>query len=300
MKVNCKLLTYAIKLTAVVAIINHHLKLIIKNHKSKAAAYELSYNYRFGRVNYIKRGNGPAALLLHNPAIDGSKSEWEAVISSLSRNCTVFATDLPGFGNSAQPDMPYSSYLYASFINDFIENVIGEPALVIASGKSADFALCAASFTVENFKKLVMVSPTGFREIPQKCHYSSAIKYLIELPLYGTFIYNLFWIGFLIVNLLPLRRLSINNHRFNYSRLSLSDQASKFAVFALYCGDLNIDIRNVSKKLTLPMLIVLSSTDSIKGIPCEIETLMFKDAEYMPHLCDTNKFIKEVLSWLKK
>ena len=295
---NYKFLIFAVKFTVLAAAVNHYFKLTVKARKDCTA--EPSYNYRFGPVSYIKKGTGAPLLLLHSPHMGGSKSEWEVLLGSFSRNYCVYAPDLPGFGSSAQLEISYSSYLYASFINSFIEDVIGEPAIVIAVGKAADFSVCASSFNSKNFKKLILISPTGFSEVPAPCPYRSLMKKLIEVPLYGTFLYNIIRLCFIFKNFLA-RLCPGVNFADAKTQISISDQASKFAVSALYSGELNLDIRAAAKKSTIPTLITLGAEDDIHGIPCEVETLMFRDSGTLPHLVRENRqFIREVLSWLKK
>jgi len=299
MKLKFKLILTAIEITALAAVVNHYFKLIMKTKRSCCSnhPYESSYSYRFGTVRYTKKGSGAPMLLLHSPNIGGSKSEWDTIIDTLSKNHTVYAPDLPGFGHSAQPEMPYSSYLYASFINDFVENVIGIPTVALASGKSADFLLCASSFKEGNFRKLVLISPTGFKNMPQKCPCRLVAKRVMELPLYGTFLYNMAWLDFMTFSFIRRYLLRINPKH----SPGFSDQTSKFALSALLSGNLNLDVRSMATKIGVPILIALGSTDNIGGIPAEIEALMFCELNGMPHLAyDNDKFISETLAWLKK
>ena len=303
MKINYKFLIFFIKLTALAAMFNHYLKLIIKSERDSEKNNELSYDYRFGKINYIKKGKGPAMLLLHSPMMGGSKAEWPLLTCSLSKNYTVYAPDLPGFGNSAQPELSYSSYLYVSFVNDFIQNVIKEPAIVIASGKSADFTVCAAAFKESNFKKVIMVSPTGFKKTQPKCPFRNIMKWLMGLPLYGTFLYNLFWMDFFVANKTIGRYFRIDGLTTSMQNhpLRLSDQTSKSVICSLFSGDLNIDIKKAITKLNIPILITLGSDDNINGIPAEIETLMFCKAEGSPHSPSTSsEFLVKITAWLKK
>lgn len=303
MKKHCKLLILIIKFTALAAVINYHIKILIKAFKDFEDDTEYVYNYRFGKVSYLKKGSGPALLLLHSPAMGGSKSEWEALIDSLARKYTVYAPDLPGFGNSAKPEISYSSYLYTSFINDFIENVICEAAVIMASDRSADFSLCAAVFAPKNFKKLVLISPKGFSELPPKCPYRPIIKKFLELPLYGTFFYNMIWVDYFLANRLLLlyqkSGLPIPCNKLIPKYFCFSEQPSKFAMTALYSGDLNICVKSKASTVNIPKLIVLGQKDKAE-IDSE-ESKLFQEADILPHLtCDTNKFIGEICSWIKK
>jgi len=292
MKKICKVIIFVIKITAIAALVNHHVKILVNTLKGAGDEDELIYDYSFGSVAYTKKGSGPAMLLLHSPVMNASGLEWEPLIGHLSKNYTVYIPDLPGFGRSAHPEISYSSYLYASFINAFISDVIGTSVIVMASGKSADFSVCAGKLAPENFEKFILISPKGFNEVPQKCLFRATAKKLVEVPLYGTFIYNMIWLGFLAKDI--MRTLP----KLNVPRVM---QSSKFAMAALFNGDMDLNIKDAALKSGVPTLIALGNTDSISGISPDIETRLFCDRVGAPHLgLDTNKFMGEIHSWLKK
>jgi len=287
-----KLIIFMIKFTAFAALVNYHIKLLVNKLKGDKDEDEHIYDYRFGEVNYIKRGSGPAMLLLHGPVMNACKSEWEPLISCLEKDYTVYAPDLPGFGRSEHPEISYSSYLYASFINDFIDDVIEEPAIVMGSGKSADFSVCAAKLAPENFKKLVLISPQGFSEVAQKCPIRAVVKKVIAVPIYGTFVFNMLWLGL-------FARDFIRNLPDKCTPNTM--QSAKLAMAAIFNGDMDLDVRDEAKKTGIPTFIALGNTDPISGISSDIETRLFCDAAGAPHLGDDSRaFVDEVNMWLKR
>ena len=292
MKKVCKLIIFIIKITAIAVLVNHHIKILANYLKGPKDNDELSYDYQFGNISYTKKGSGPSMLLLHSLDMNASKSQWDPLIGHLSKSYTVYAPDLPGFGHSSHPEISYSAYLYSSFINTFIEDVIQDKTFVMASGKAADFSVCAATLKPENFEKLILISPKGFSEVPAKCHIRTAIKKLVEVPLYGTFIYNMAWLGFLAKDTMSnLPKLNIPK----------SIQSSKFAMSALLNGDLDINIKDATAKTGIATFIALGNTDPISGMPFDIETRLFCNATGCPHLGnDSQKFMEEVQTWLGK
>jgi len=74
----------------------------------------------------------------------------------------VYALDLPGFGFSDRSDRLYNPQLYQNAITDFLAEVVGKPADLIALSLSCEFASLAAAHNPENIRSLVMISPTGF------------------------------------------------------------------------------------------------------------------------------------------
>jgi len=66
---------------------------------------------RIGRldVRYVRKGQGPAVILLHGLA--SSIYSWADVIGPLSERFDVIALDLPGFGASSKPaDLSFADY----------------------------------------------------------------------------------------------------------------------------------------------------------------------------------------------
>jgi len=292
MKKLCKLLIIVIKITVVAALVNHYVKILVNALKGQKDEGELQYDYHFGTVSYTKKGSGPAMLLLHSPIMNASKAEWEPLIRRLLKNYTVYVPDLPGFGHSEHPEISYSSYLYSSFINAFIEDVIGEKTIVMASGKSADFSVCAGTLKPDNFEKLILISPKGFSEVPEKCKIRTTMKKFIEIPLYGTFVYNMVWLCFFARDIIcTLPNPSVPK----------AVQSSKFAMAALFSGDMDLNIKDAAPKTGIPTFVALGNTDSIGGISAEIEARLFCGAAGLPHLGnDAHKFMEEVKLWLKK
>ena len=69
-------------------------------------------------VNYIDEGEGDIILLLHGWGT--SITQYAGVISVLSRTHRVIAPDMPGFGKTPEPPVPWSVDDYADFVLKFI------------------------------------------------------------------------------------------------------------------------------------------------------------------------------------
>lgn len=190
-----KLLTAGILFTAAAGIIH-----IVNNAifttatlkdllKSSANNY---YDWRFGKVYYKKKGHGTPLLLIHDLTVYSSEYEWNKVIDKLAENHTVYALDLLGCGRSEKPKITYTNYLYVQLISDFIKNVIHEKTDIVASGFSSSFALLACHNESELFGKLALINPpslSGLSKAPGKR--SKLYKFILELPIFGTLIYNM-------------------------------------------------------------------------------------------------------------
>lgn len=123
------------------------------------AAYE-RYPSRFGDVAYAVKGQGSPLLLLHAPRIGASMAEWRQVIDGLAQHHTVYALDYLGWGNSDRTRGLCAASEMVEEVQFFVEDVIGEPCIVMASGQSGAIAVNAAAQSPELFEKLILICPT--------------------------------------------------------------------------------------------------------------------------------------------
>lgn len=150
------------------------------------------FNWRYGNIFYTKQGKGSPVLLIHdlNPA--SSSYEWEKIEKQLAKHHTVYRLDLLGCGRSDKPNMTYSNYLFVQLITDFTKNIIGSKPDLIATGDSASFAVMACNMEPEHFRKIIIISPVSLESlIKTPTKRKNTLKFLIDLPIFGTLIYNL-------------------------------------------------------------------------------------------------------------
>ena len=150
------------------------------------------YKWRFGNVFYTKQGSGSPILLIHDLSPSSSAAEWESVVDELSQNHTVYVIDLLGCGRSDKPPITYTNFLYVQLLTDFANNVIGQKPDVVASGLSGSFIVMACAHGEAAFGKIMLINPADMsilNQIPSKT--TKIAKYLLELPLLGTFVYNI-------------------------------------------------------------------------------------------------------------
>ena len=150
------------------------------------------YSSRFGDIFYTKKGHGTPLLLIHDLKCTASAAEWDSIIDSLAENYTVYALDLLGCGRSEKPKMTYTNYIYVQLINNFIKEVIGSRTDIITSGASSNIALMGCYSDSSLYHRIMMINPISLKEsakYPKTNH--KTMKYLIELPLIGTTIYNM-------------------------------------------------------------------------------------------------------------
>lgn len=149
------------------------------------------FDWKNGKVFYTKRGSGSPILLIHELNPIASSYEWCRVVKKLEKHHTVYTLDLLGCGRSDKPYLTYTNYLYVQLITDFIRNVIGEKPDVITTNNAVSFAVLAQNMNKNLINRIVAINPPAlgsFERTPDK--FSTVRKTLLELPIVGTFIYN--------------------------------------------------------------------------------------------------------------
>jgi len=117
-----------------------------------------------GRIDYYfdKRGVGRPLILVHSINAAPSTYEMKPLFEHFAGIRPVYSIEQPGFGHSERSDRAYSPSLYASAIQALLEQVIQEPADLVALSLSAEFAARAALATPTLIASLALISPTGF------------------------------------------------------------------------------------------------------------------------------------------
>jgi len=235
--------------TGVVAIAN---RLIFKSNEKKSRRglapdfnfnfphTELRFDWRYGTAKYVVCGEGEPVVLIHGAAIGSGLHDWIKIIPHLAKRRRVFAVDLPGYGLSDKPKLTYSSYLYASFVNDFIAGCVGGGACVIAAGESAGFVAAGHALRPELYMKLMVIGVKKPYRLPR--FLSRPLGAFIMLPVYGTLAYHL---------------LASKTAAGPAGRIlsRCGGIGAKFPVSALMKNHLHVDLSRFAGKLKIPFRI---------------------------------------------
>ncbi|MBX5452037.1 alpha/beta fold hydrolase [Thermogemmatispora sp.] len=155
------------------------------------------YRWRHGHIFYKQAGpeQGPPVVLWHAPGLAASAyvlRELAALLTEQSR-LRVYLPDLLGFGLSDRPALAYSGALYVELVSDFLREVVGQPALLLAQGTSCQYALEVARRNPELCRGLVMLWPEH-DSLPEQRRLRG-LKWLVaplaRLPLVGLVVYCL-------------------------------------------------------------------------------------------------------------
>lgn len=257
------------------------------------------YEWRFGKVRYIKKGTGTPLLLVHDLTPGSSLYEYHKLIESLSKTYEVYALDLLGYGLSDKPNMTYTNYLYVQLLNDFIKNMIGKKTDVIATGDSSPIMIMIGHNDPELVNRMIFINPQSLyqlNQIPSKR--TKLLKLLIELPILGTFIYNI------LTTRETIEKTFLSDYFYNCSNIKdeyvdayleschTCDANAKYT-FSSYMGRyMNTNIIHALKEINHGIYIIAGKekediqtvVDNYLYYNNSIETVFLPKTKHLPHL----------------
>ncbi|MEA5082789.1 MAG: alpha/beta fold hydrolase [Lachnospiraceae bacterium] len=285
------------------AAINKGIFALAKGHNSEFENGEY-YKWKYGQVHYKKNGVGKPVVLLHGLTIGASHCEFAKNIDALSQKYTVYALDLPGFGYSDKPKITYTAFTYASFINDFITEIVGEPCMVIASNGSGMFATITAKLFSQNITRLTLISPNGISDEMAK-NSDFYHRTMLELPLHGTTVYNYLASRKIIKQFLltdgfysPENVDKAAIDAFYYPAHGTSSDA-RYAYASFATKYMNMDIKGYFENLKMPICIIwgeehtsnpIENMDILKELQPLAEFYIFEDTKMFPHYENAEEF----------
>lgn len=181
-----KIFTFAALMTTatvVVHFINRTIAATAQLKQLLGLADSRTFEWRFGNINYTKKGSGSPVLLIHDVMPGASGYEWNRIEDSLAADYTVYTIDLLGCGRSEKPGITYTNFVYVQMICDFIRKVIGQKTDVIASGLSGSFVVMACHNEKELFTKIMLVNPPSLTRLKQMpTRKDRLLKFALEIP----------------------------------------------------------------------------------------------------------------------
>ena len=218
------------------------------------------------------RTPGPPLIFIHGVGAGVSSFTWRKNFDELARDFRVYALDLLGFGFSEKPaTASYSADLYVELITDFIREVAGFPANVVATSLGAAYAIRVADEHPELIKSMVLNSPTGADKLNARPGMTGAAFYgLLQSPVLGTSFYNV------MASERGIRDYSRKHLFYDYRRVtdrlianlyaSSHQQGAQHAIAAFLSGYLNTDTRAAFARLKQRVVLVWGKQDMINPI----------------------------------
>jgi len=228
------------------------------------------FDWKHGRIFYKTAGIGhlgPPLVFIHGVGAGSSSFMWRKNFDVLARDFQVYAFDLLGFGLSDKPSTaPYSADLYVDLISDFIREVAGYPANIVASSLGAAYTIRVADEHPELIKSMVLNAPTGVDRLNTRPGMAGAAFYgLLQSPVLGTSFYNV------MASERSIRDYSRKHLFYDHRRVTnrvvanfyaTSHQpGAQHAIAAFLSGYLNTDTRAAFSRLTQPVMLIWGKQD---------------------------------------
>ena len=277
-----------------------------KNNYTFTDMLTKEYKWKFGKISYSVYGDKDSAplLLVHNLNTYSSGYEWINVMNRLSDNNCVYVLDLLGCGHSDKPHITYTTYMYTQLLNDFITNVIGKPADIIATGSSAPIAISAAYTNNKLYKKILLVSPQAISKamiVPGKR--ANIRRRLLSIPVIGTTIYNICVRKGRLENVLGKRTFGdglvpIDYLNASYENAHLSGASSKYLFSSTECHYTTVSITKAVKELNNCIYIIngdvnAASANEYVSLNSAIEVVNIPRAGALPQVDEPEEFVKQ-------
>lgn len=230
-----------------------------RNRRLEGASWGRSrrYAWKAGEIDFRRLGSGPALVCLHAFGPGHDSEEWRELAESLATRFEVFAPDFLGWGRSDKPAMAYDGELYIEQISDFLEDVVGRPAAILAAGLGAAYAVQVAVDRPEAVTALGLSVPTGIAVSGEEPDVKDAlVNRMLRLPILGTSALNIYTSRTAIANYLRREAFAtpdrIDAARIEHHYLSSHQPGSHLALAAFLSGYLNHRIEESLPKVTTP------------------------------------------------
>ena len=198
-------------------------------------------------IQYTEEGEGELVVLLHGW---GSNIElFRPTIDTLKGNYKVVAMDMPGFGQSEEPDEPWDVDRYVDFLLAFLEPYHADKVILLGHsfGGRVIIKLCARKlpFTVD---KVVLVDAAGV--LPEKSPWEKFKQKLIAMT---SWFFKLAIIQKLFPHLLEALRRRSGSADYNAATPVMRQTLVKVV---------NEDLCDLMPNITCPALLIWGTADT--------------------------------------
>jgi pimeloyl-ACP methyl ester carboxylesterase len=240
--------------------------------ESKLPGENRYFRSRQGIVFYKESGQsteGKAPVVfVHGIGAGNTSYEWLNNVGPLSEQYKVYAYDLLGFGNSDRPAIKYSAEVYIKQLTEFLDEVVKQPAYVVASSLAASYAVQVAYRRPELIEKLVLTSPTGINRVAGNQGVQilpGFMYYLLRTPVIGRSIYSGIashkYIRSYMENQMFYDQSLVTDEMVQQYYVAAHQPGAEYAAYSFFTGLLNAEIGQTLGRVDKPVLIVQGKQD---------------------------------------
>ena len=286
--------------------------------ESKLPGENRYFRSRQGIVFYKESGESSEGKLpvvfVHGIGAGNTSYEWLQNFGPVSEEYKTYAYDLLGFGNSDRPGIKYTAEVYIKQLTEFLDEVVKQPAYVVASSLAASYAVQVAYRRPELVHKLVLASPTGINRVAGNNGVQILPPYLyflLRTPIIGRSIYSGVashkYIRSYMETQMFFDKSQVSDEMVEQYHVSAHQPGAEYAAFSFFTGLLNAEIGQTLGRVDKPVLIIQGKQD--KQTSTEVgETLRrqnqsaslvnLEGARLLPHWEKASEFNKAVLNFL--
>ncbi|NJK38755.1 MAG: alpha/beta hydrolase [Oscillatoriales cyanobacterium RM1_1_9] len=199
-------------------------------------------------------------VFLHGFGGGSSAYEWSKVYPAFAPEYRILAPDLIGWGRSEHPAREYVPEDYISTLLEFLEQTCDGAVTAIASSLTAAFVIRAAIERPEQFKSLILTTPSGLSDFGQD-YSQSFFAQLVKTPVLDRLLYSTgIATSFGIQRFLEERQFAQPNRIYPEIVEAYLESASQpnaeYAALSFVRGDLCFDLALYMPQLTTPTAIL--------------------------------------------
>jgi pimeloyl-ACP methyl ester carboxylesterase len=267
------------------------------------------YKWTRGHIYYHIQGahDAPAVVLLHAPGIAASSYTMRSLMDGLATHYRVYVPDLLGFGLSDHPSLLYSADMYVELCRDFLKEVVGRPATLIATGISCNYSIAVAVQEPGLCERLVLLSPISLLKKRSQAPWFAPV---ITTPIVALALYAL------LTRAPLLRRVIARQYGWQPQDIKSEQMAHYIAVAHQFgaehapivwlTGALDIDVLPLLGRLQQPMLLlwgVHALNDRITvlnqlSLPAQAQLVLVHNAGLSVHEEQPETVIANIHTWL--
>ena len=282
----------------------------------EAHYYKWKHGYIFYKV--LGESKSPSLLLLHSPGLAASSYEMRSILEPLAQHYRVYAPDLIGFGISDHPKIEYSSDVYNALCHDFLTDVVKQPATIVASRMSCNYAVATAAKYPNLCERLVLLSPQSLEDKQEqtsltpvsisKNFFIKAWHVLLQEASVQLLLYPMLSTRFALQSLMTQYHTSINEYDLEYFYAAAHQLGAERAAMAFLGGKLELDVSQQLELLQQPTLVIwganglnssrhIGSQQDISWMKSQTRLALLPDAGLAVHVEQPMKVSATILSW---
>jgi len=213
------------------------------------------------RTGYEVIGAGPPVVMVHG--IGGGSSVFQYRLNApalAAAGYRVYALDLLGFGRSSRPEQRSTQDDLVAQVTAFLEDVVGERAVLVANGLSGAHAIRIAAERPDLVSGLALIAPTGYRSLnrPQDAARERAYEVLanpVISEIATAFLVDEGSQRFFLLDAYQSRE-SLTDEVLAIYDTNLRSAGARWIVFSFISGSLDQDVSALWPATTQPALLV--------------------------------------------